>query len=194
MTSSKIGSGFRPNRTMPSAGESRVRRLGRDLPRLAQLGRCGDHAVHGLRVDPRRHTVPSLDRAVHAVIHPVQHVSSSETLSCSVAPARSVSRAPGHRKSAGPAALGPGGYHIYRRAKRVITEWGAVNVVRGRSVQLVWARSTEHMVRRCSSEASARRLLTQLVRQRTEREHYERLPVGARIIRRAAARRSRLRR
>ncbi len=80
--------------------------------------------------------------------------------------------------------VGSRGYHVYRRGTRVRVVWGPVGTVRGRTVKMVWERTTVHTDYRCRSERAAIAKLQDIVSSRI-REGYSRLPVGARIMRRA---------
>jgi hypothetical protein len=80
--------------------------------------------------------------------------------------------------------VGSRGYHVYRRGTRVRVVWGPVGTMRGRSVKMVWERTTIHKDYRRSSERAAIALVKEIVAERL-REGYSLLPVGARILRRA---------
>jgi hypothetical protein len=78
--------------------------------------------------------------------------------------------------------VGSRGYHVYRRGTRVRVVWGPVCTLRGRSVKVVWERTTMHKDYRRSNERAATALVKDIVAERL-REGYSLLPVGARIWR-----------
>jgi hypothetical protein len=85
--------------------------------------------------------------------------------------------------------VGSRGYHIYRRAQRIVTVWGRVEV-KPRGKRFYWASTTQHKELSCRSVTAAIERLKTLVEQRIQREQYSLLPRGARIHRSAASARS----
>lgn len=83
--------------------------------------------------------------------------------------------------------VGARGYQLYRRAKRIITVWGGVEV-RGRR-KFYWTSTTQHKPVECGSELEAIAELKALIEQRRQKG-YSLLPAGVHIRRTAASSRS----
>jgi len=80
--------------------------------------------------------------------------------------------------------VGARGYHIFRRAQKVIVRWGAIEVRPG--ARFYWRYTSEKVFRLGSVTAAASKLAAEIKR-RTGREHYSRLPSGQRIRRASLA-------
>ena len=83
--------------------------------------------------------------------------------------------------------VGARGYHVFRRGTTVFSAWGPIEVLRGRTVSLRWARATPYKIYRFRSVAGAKEKVVALLRKIEVREKYKRLPQGAKIKRHAGA-------
>lgn len=81
------------------------------------------------------------------------------------------------------AGAGARGYWIFRRGTVVVIRYGPVQTKRSRSVWIEWLRWREVRKRR-SSVAAARKLIKQIISEKTSQGHgYTRLAAGVRIWR-----------
>jgi hypothetical protein len=76
--------------------------------------------------------------------------------------------------------VGSRGYHIFRRAQKVIVRWGAIEVRPG--ARFYWRYAQEKVFRFRSVSAAASRLAAEIKR-RAVRERYSQLPRGQKIRR-----------
>jgi hypothetical protein len=74
--------------------------------------------------------------------------------------------------------VGSRGYHVFRRAKKVMVRWGAVEVRPGR--RFYWLGTQEKEYPHRSLHAARERLRSEIER-RVTREKYSRLPKGQKI-------------
>jgi hypothetical protein len=75
--------------------------------------------------------------------------------------------------------VGSRGYHLYRRGRRIIAEWGAVAVFPGRKFH--WCYATQRKVFPYRSERLAQIGMKERISERIEVEGYSRLPAGVKI-------------
>lgn len=76
--------------------------------------------------------------------------------------------------------VGARGYQLFRRGRQIVARWGSVEVAPGR--KFYWAYNCQEKIYRYRSEQAARGAMRELIKRRIDREGYDQLPVGARII------------
>ena len=69
------------------------------------------------------------------------------------------------------------GYHVFRRGRMIVTRWGAVAVLPGRTFRWIWRREKIYLM---PSEAAAKAGYLRRIRERSSA--YDRLPTGASIM------------
>src|SRR5262245_2373882 len=77
--------------------------------------------------------------------------------------------------------VGSRGYHVSRAGRRVVRRWGAVEVTSTRKFH--WCRKPQEREENCSSEGAARHRVLRITKILQDRDGYDQLPSGSRILR-----------